>query len=200
MYRENNLKKLAKIFSDMPGVGVKSAWKMVFYILKLDKEKVLDIANTLVSVSKNTKKCKVCQNYTEQEICSICSDMKRNKEIICVVENPRDVISFEKTNSFFGTYHVLHGLISPIEGIGPKEIAIKELLVNIKRNKNIKEVILATSPTTEGETTAMYIAKLLKPLNVVVSRLAYGISIGSEIQYADNMTILKSIENRNKLL
>ena len=199
MYKENNLKKLAKIFSDMPGIGVKSAWKMVFYILKLDKEKVLEIANTLVSVSKNTKKCRICQNYTEEEICSICSDAKRNKEIICVVENPRDVISFEKTNSFFGTYHVLHGLISPIEGIGPREIAIKELIINIKKNKNIKEVILATSPTTEGEATAMYIAKLLKPLNIVVSRLAYGISIGSEIQYADNMTILKSIENRNKL-
>ncbi len=199
MYKENNLKKLAKIFSDMPGIGVKSAWKMVFYILKLDKEKVLEIANTLVSVSKNTKKCRICQNYTEEEICSICGDAKRNKEIICVVENPRDVISFEKTNSFFGTYHVLHGLISPIEGIGPREIAIKELIINIKKNKNIKEVILATSPTTEGEATAMYIAKLLKPLNIVVSRLAYGISIGSEIQYADNMTILKSIENRNKL-
>ncbi len=200
MYKENNLKKLAKIFSDMPGIGVKSAWKMVFYILKLDKEKVLEIANTLVSVSKNTKKCRICQNYTEEEICSICGDAKRNKEIICVVENPRDVISFEKTNSFFGTYHVLHGLISPIEGIGPREIAIKELIINIKKNKNIKEVILATSPTTEGEATAMYIAKLLKPLNIVVSRLAYGISIGSEIQYADNMTILKSIENRNKLI
>ena len=200
MYKENNLKKLAKIFSDMPGIGVKSAWKMVFYILKLDKEKVLEIANTLVSVSKNTKKCRICQNYTEEEICSICSDAKRNKEIICVVENPRDVISFEKTNSFFGTYHVLHGLISPIEGIGPREIAIKELIINIKKDKNIKEVILATSPTTEGEATAMYIAKLLKPLNIVVSRLAYGISIGSEIQYADNMTILKSIENRNKLI
>lgn len=199
MYKKDNLKKLAKIFSDMPGIGVKSAWRIVFYILKLDKEKVLDIANTLVSVSKNIKKCKICQNYTEEEICSICSDIKRNKEIICVVENPRDVISFEKTNSFFGTYHVLHGLISPIEGIGPKEIAIKELLINIKKNKTIKEVILATSPTTEGEATAMYIAKLLKPFNVVVSRLAYGISIGSEIQYADNMTILKSIENRNKL-
>ena len=200
MYKENNLKKLAKIFSDMPGIGVKSAWKMVFYILKLDKEKVLEIANTLVSVSKNTKKCRICQNYTEEEICSICSDAKRNKEIICVVENPRDVISFEKTNSFFGTYHVLHGLISPIEGIGPREIAIKELIINIKKDKNIKEVILATSPTAEGEATAMYIAKLLKPLNIVVSRLAYGISIGSEIQYADNMTILKSIENRNKLI
>ena len=200
MYKENNLKKLAKIFSDMPGIGVKSAWKMVFYILKLDKKKVLEIANTLVSVSKNTKKCRICQNYTEEEICSICSDAKRNKEIICVVENPRDVISFEKTNSFFGTYHVLHGLISPIEGIGPREIAIKELIINIKKNKNIKEVILATSPTAEGEATAMYIAKLLKPLNIVVSRLAYGISIGSEIQYADNMTILKSIENRNKLI
>lgn len=200
MYKESNLKKLAKIFSDMPGIGVKSAWRMVFYILKLDKEKVLDIANTLVNVSKNTKKCRICQNYTEEEICSICSDIKRNKEIICVVENPRDVISFEKTNSFFGTYHVLHGLISPIEGIGPKEIAIKELLINVKKNKNVKEIILATSPTTEGEATAMYIAKLLKPFNVVVSRLAYGISIGSEIQYADNMTILKSIENRNKLI
>ena len=199
MCKENSLKNLAKIFSDMPGIGVKSAWKMVFYILKLDKKEVLKIADTLVNVSENTKKCRICQNYTEREICSICSDPKRKKDLICVVESSRDVISFERTNSFFGTYHVLHGLISPIEGIGPKQIAIKELLINIKNNEKIKQVILATSPTAEGEATAMYISKLLKPLNILVSRLAYGISIGSEIQYADNMTILKAMENRNKL-
>lgn len=199
MCKENSLKNLAKIFSDMPGIGVKSAWKMVFYILKLDKKEVLKIADTLVNVSENTKKCRICQNYTEGEICSICSDPKRKKDLICVVESSRDVVSFERTNSFFGIYHVLHGLISPIEGIGPKQIAIKELLINIKNNEKIKEVILATSPTAEGEATAMYISKLLKPLNILVSRLAYGISIGSEIQYADNMTILKAMENRNKL-
>ncbi len=197
--KSNNLNKLSKIFASMPGIGTKSAWRLAFHILKLSNEEVLDFTNTITNVYNNTKRCSVCENYTEKTICEICSDEKRNKNMVCVVESPKDVITFEKSNGFFGRYHVLHGLISPIDGIGPEQLTIKKLFLNVKNNSGIKEIILATSPTVEGESTAMYIAKILKPLNVKISRLAYGISIGSEIQYADNMTILKSIENRNVL-
>ena len=200
MFNKNNsLNKLSKIFASMPGIGAKSAWKLAFYILKLDEKEVLEFTDTILKAYNNTKKCSICCNYSENSLCEICANEKRDKNIICVVESPKDVIAFEKTNGFCGIYHVLHGLISPIDGIGPKQLTIKNLFLNVKKNKEVREIILATSPTVEGESTAMYIAKILKPLNVVVSRLAYGISIGSEIQYADNMTILKSIENRNKI-
>lgn len=197
--KTNNLKNLAKIFSSMPGIGVKSSWKLAFHILSLKKEEVLKIAKTIVAAKENTKMCKICSNYTEDLICEICKDEKRNKNLICVVESPKDIIAFEKTNAFSGRYHVLHGLISPMNGIGPKQLTIKNLFLKVKKNSEIKEIILATSPTMEGEATAMYIAKILKPLNVFISRLAYGISVGSEIQYADNVSILKAIENRNKI-
>ena len=199
MKETSNLEKLAKFFSLMPGIGIKMAYKLAFHILKLNENEVIEFTKTVLNAHKNTKKCLICQNYTENKICSICSDEKRDKSVICIVESPKDVISFERTNAFFGRYHVLHGLISPFNGIGPKQLSIKELVLNIKNNSEIKEVILATSPTDEGETTAMYVAKVLKPFNVTISRLAYGISVGSEIQYADSMTILKAIENRNKI-
>jgi len=197
--KKNHLVRLKEIFSSMPGIGQKAAWKLAFYILKLKKEEIEEIIRTIKQAHEKTRKCSICQNYTEDEICSICKDLKRDKTTICVVEAPKDVVAFEKTNSYFGMYHVLHGLISPLDGIGPKQLKIKELFLNVKKNKRIKEIILATSPTVEGESTAMYISKILKPFNLVVSRLAYGISVGSEIQYADNMTILKSIENRRKI-
>lgn len=195
----SNLEKLANFFSNMPGIGIKTAYKLAFHILKLNEKEVTDFTDAILNTHKNTKKCLICQNYTENKICSICSDEKRDKSVICVVESSKDVISFERTNAFFGRYHVLHGLISPFNGIGPKQLSIKELVLNIKNNSEIKEIILATSPTDEGETTAMFIAKVLKPFNVKISRLAYGISVGSEIQYADSMTILKAIENRNEI-
>ncbi len=197
--KENNLKKLANIFSSLPGIGAKSAWKLVFHILTLDKEKVLNLTNTILNVHEKTKRCLICQNLTEDDVCDICKDEKRNKDVICVVETPKDVMAFENSNSFSGRYHVLHGLISPMHGIGPKQLTIKQIILTIKKNKNIKEIILATSPTTEGEATAMYIAKLIKPLNILITRIAYGMSVGSEVQYADNITILKAIENRNKI-
>lgn len=196
---KNNIEKLVEIFSSMPTIGKKSAWKIAYHILSLEEKDVFEIAKTLVNVHKSTKKCEICKNYTENKICKICSDEKRDKKIICIVESPKDVESFERTNSFFGRYYVLHGLISPEKGIGPKKLEIKNLFLMIKNNDSVKEVILATNPTVEGETTAMYIAKILKPLKISISRLAYGISVGSEIQYTDNMTILKAIENRNKL-
>ncbi len=193
----NNLQKLAKIFSEMPGIGTKFAWKLAFHILSLSKEEILNMSQTILKAHSNTKKCSICQNYTEEEVCAICKSNDRNSEILCVVESPKDVIAFEKTNAFSGKYHVLHGLINPSEGVGPKQLSMKELFLNVKANRKIKEVILATSPTIEGDSTAVYIAKFLKPFGVKISRLAYGISVGSEIQYADSMTILKAIENRH---
>lgn len=197
--KQNAIERLAEIFSSMPGIGKKSAWKIVYHILSLEEKDTLEIAKTLIYARKNIKKCEICKNYTENKVCKICSDEKRNKKIICVVESPKDIESFERINSFFGRYYVLHGLISPVKGIGPKKLGIKNLFLRIKNDIDVKEVILATNPTVEGETTAMYIAKILKPLKISISRLAYGISVGSEIQYTDNMTILKAIENRNKL-
>jgi len=197
--KTTNLERLAQIFADMPTIGKKSAWKLAFHILSLEKEKVFDIANTIIKARETTRRCKLCQNLTDEEICYICSDVKRDKSIICVVESPKDVLAFEKSSSFFGVYHVLHGLLSPMDGIGPKQITIKELINNIKNNKKIKEVILATSPTLEGEATAMYISKILKSYEITKTRLAYGISVGTELQYADNMTISKAIENRSNI-
>lgn len=195
----NNLKKLAKIFSEMPGVGTKFAWKLAFHFLSLSKEQVLDIAQTILKAHSNTKRCSICQNYTETKICEICKNQDRNNEILCVVESPKDVMAFERTRAFSGKYHVLHGLINPSEGIGPKQLTMKELFLNVKANKQLKEVILATNPTIEGESTAIYIAKFLKNFKLKVSRLAYGISVGSEIQYTDSITILKAIENRSNM-
>lgn len=197
--KQNAMENLFKIFSLIPGIGKKSALKVLYYILSLEKEKVLEITDAIINANRSIKKCKFCRNYTENDICKICSNEKRDKTIICIVENPNDIRSFEKINSFFGRYYVLHGLISPTKGIGPKELDLKDLFLKIKNNDIIKEVILATNPTVEGETTARYIAKFLKPLKISISRLAYGISVGSEIQYTDKMTILKAIENRNRL-
>ena len=192
------LKKLAEQFASLPGIGRKSAWRLAFHVLTLDKQQVQNFANILLAAHENIRRCGVCQNLTDKSVCDICSNSSRNGDIICVVEGSRDIIVFEKSRSFNGLYHVLHGLISPLDGIGPDKLTIKELLKRVD-DGGVSEVILATSPTIEGEATAMYISKLLKPLNVVTSRLAYGIPVGGELQYADEMTISKAIENRSKL-
>lgn len=192
------LKKLAEQFASLPGIGRKSAWKLAFYILTLDKNRVKNFADTLLAARQNICRCEICQNLTDKNVCEICSNSARDCDIICVVEQPRDIILFEKSRSFNGLYHVLHGLISPLDGIGPDKLAIKELIKRVGGGA-ISEVILATSPTVEGEATAMYISKLLKPFNITTSRLAYGVPVGGELQYADEMTISKAIENRSRL-
>lgn len=192
------LKKLAEQFASLPGIGRKSAWRLAFYMLTLDKEQIDVFTDTLLDAHKNIHKCSICQNLTDLDICEICSDQSRDQSIICVVEESRDIVALEKSNSFNGLYHVLHGLISPLDGIGPDNLTIKHLLARVTSSK-IKEVILATSPTIEGEATAMYISKLLKPIGVVVSRIAYGMPVGGELKYVDEITISKAIENRNKL-
>lgn len=192
------LKRLAEQFAALPGIGRKTAWRLAFFVLTLNEKQAEDFANAIIDAHRSIHRCQICQNFTEKEVCDICDDAARDRSLLCVVESPKDVVVFERSHGFHGLYHVLHGLISPMDGIGPDQLTVKELLHRMQEGE-IKEVIMATNPTVEGEATAMYLSKLLKPLNVNVSRLAYGIPVGGELEYADEMTISKAIENRNPL-
>lgn len=187
------IEKLINSFQKLPGVGYKTAQRYAYSIINMEKEQVKDFANSLVSVKENVKYCSVCGNFTDRDVCTICSE--RKSDIICVVKEPKDVLALEKVKDFDGLYHVLHGCISPIDGKGPDDIRIKELLDRIKKG-NISEVILATNPDVEGEATAMYIAKLLTPLGIKCTRIAQGISIGSDLEFADEITLTKAISAR----
>ncbi|HIT94547.1 MAG TPA: recombination protein RecR [Candidatus Faecivivens stercoripullorum] len=189
------LKKLMEHFAALPGVGRKSAQRLAFFVLDMPEEQAKDFADAILEAKKSIHNCKICQNLTDKEICDICASPQRDDSVICVVENPRDVMAFERLQEFNGKYHVLHGLISPLDGIGPDQIRIKELLLRLQET-DVQEIIMATNPTIEGEATAMYISKLLKPLGIRVTRLAFGIPVGSELEYADNSTLNKALENR----
>ena len=167
-------------------------------VLDMPKEKAQQFANTILEAHEKIKKCAVCQNLTDQEVCQICQDQQRNRSIICVVEDPRDVIAIERTQEYTGLYHVLHGLISPMNGVGPDQLSVRELLERMK-DETVGEVIMATNPTVEGEATAMYLARLLKPMNVKVTRLAYGIPVGGNLEYADEVTLYRAIEGRSEI-
>lgn len=193
-----SLRRLSEKFASLPGIGYKTAWKLAFHIISLSEKEAKDFANAILEAHQKIHHCKVCQNLTDMDVCDICDDLSRDKGLICVVESPKDVVTFERSGRYNGLYHVIHGLISPMDGLGPNELKIKELLNRVNDNK-INEVIMATNPTIEGEATAMYISKLLKPLGVKVSRLAYGIPVGAELEYADEMTISKALENRNEI-
>lgn len=195
-YQVLPLVKLTEHFERLPGIGKKSAQRLAFYVLNMPKEKAEDFAKCIVEAHEKIKYCSVCKNLTETDVCAICSDKSRDEHTICVVENPRDVLAFERTKEYNGMYHVLHGLISPMDGIGPEQLYIKELLERVGK-QDVKEVIMATNPTVEGEATAMYISKLLKPLGVTVSRLAYGIPIGGNLEYADEVTLYRALEGRS---
>ena len=190
-----SLKKLTEHFAALPGIGRKSAQRLAFFVLDMPQEQAEDFAGAILEAKKTIHNCKVCQNLTDKEICDICASPERDDGTICVVESPRDVIAFERLQEYKGKYHVLHGLISPLDGIGPDQIRIKELLIRL-RDIDVKEIILATNPTIEGEATAMYISKLLKPLGIRVTRLAFGIPVGGELEYTDNSTLNKALENR----
>ncbi len=190
-----SLKKLMEHFAALPGVGRKSAQRLAFFVLDMPEEQAKDFADAILEAKKSIHNCKICQNLTDKEICDICASPQRDDSVICVVENPRDVMAFERLQEFNGKYHVLHGLISPLDGIGPDQIRIKELLLRLQET-DVQEIIMATNPTIEGEATAMYISKLLKPLDIRVTRLAFGIPVGSELEYADNSTLNKALENR----
>ncbi|MBQ1464428.1 MAG: recombination protein RecR [Ruminococcus sp.] len=187
---------LAEKFASLPGIGMKSAQRLAYHVMSMDKESVEDFAKALISAKNDVHCCRICQNLTEREVCPICDDQDRDHSLICVVESPKDVTAFERTREYGGVYHVLHGLISPMDGITPDKLRVKELLGRISQG-GVEEVIMATNPTVEGDATAMYIAGLLKPLNVKVSRLAFGLPVGGNVEYADEVTLFKALENRN---
>lgn len=189
---------LTEKFAALPGIGMKSAQRLAYHVMSMSVSDVEEFADALVSAKKNVKCCSVCQNLTEREVCPICSDADRIQSIICVVENPKDVTAFERTREYNGIYHVLHGLLSPMDGITPDKLRLKELLSRISKG-GVEEVIMATNPTVEGDATALYVANLLKPLGVKVSRLAFGLPVGGMLEYADEVTLFKALENRNDM-
>lgn len=193
------LTRLVEQFASLPGIGFKTAGRLAYHMLTLSDEEIKRFADAVTDAHKQIKHCEICKNFTDKASCDICTDGTRDDSIICVVESPKDVAAFERTREYRGRYHVLHGLISPMDGIGPDQLFVKELLTRIGTNDAIKEVILATDPTVEGEATAMYLARLLKPLGVQVSRLAFGIPVGSSLEYADEVTLFKALENRSQL-
>ncbi|MBQ1358648.1 MAG: recombination protein RecR [Oscillospiraceae bacterium] len=193
-----SLDKLIDCFAALPGVGRKSASRFAYHILDIPEEQAMEFSQAIADVRRNVHQCPVCHNLTDTEECSICSDENRDRSIICVVESPRDVSSIEKTREYKGLYHVLHGLISPLDGIGPEQLFIKQLITRAA-DDSVKEVIMATNPTVEGESTAMYISKLIKPLGVRVTRLATGVPVGGNLEYADEMTLFKALEGRSEI-
>lgn len=197
-YNPLPLTKLIEQFASLPGIGIKTAQRLAFYMLTLSKEQAEDFADAVLQAHEKIKRCEVCQNFTDKPVCSICSAEERDHTVICVVEGPKDVVAFERTREYRGTYHVLNGLISPMDGVGPDQLSIKELLARLGDGM-VTEVIMATNPTVEGEATAMYLSKLVKPLGIKVTRLAYGIPVGGELEFADEMTLFKALENRNEI-
>lgn len=190
------IERLIEYFRSLPGVGKKTAQRYAFFIIENNRDKAVNFAKAIVEVKDKVKLCSVCGNYSSEAVCPICQ--RRNRQIVCVVQEPKDIISIEKAKSFDGTYHVLFGCINPLENKGPNDIHIKELLSRVSQD-NIKEVIMATNPDVEGEATAMYIAKILKPMGVKVTRLAQGISMGSDIEFADEVTLSKAIADRKEI-
>ena len=197
-YNVNPLDVLTEQFRKLPGIGKKSAQRIAFHILRMTDEQAEEFLRSIEDARKVIHLCPICQNLTDGEVCSVCANEKRDKSVICVASSPQDVISIEKTNEFRGVYHVLHGVLSPVDHIGPKDLKITELLARLNGDE-VKEVIVATAPTVEGDATAIFLANLLKPLGVSVTRLAFGIPVGGDIEYADEITLSRSLENRREM-
>ncbi len=197
-YYSTPIARLIEEFSKLPGIGRKTAQRLAFYVIAMPNEEVEILSEAILEAKTSVKYCSICANLTDQEVCNICKDKRRDPSVICVVEDPRDVVAMEKTKEFHGYYHVLQGVISPLEGVGPEEIRIKELLARLASDE-VKEIILATNPNIEGEATAMYLAKLLKPMGINITRIAYGIPVGGDLEYADEITLSKALEGRRKL-
>ncbi|MBQ9687498.1 MAG: recombination protein RecR [Oscillospiraceae bacterium] len=193
-----SLETLVDKFAALPGIGRKSAQRLAFHVLALSDEEARSFADAILDAKSNVHCCPVCQNLTEGELCSICASPTRDKGTICVVSEPRDVLSIERGHEYNGTYHVLHGVLSPMSHVGPDDIRIKELLVRVAENE-VEEVIMATNPDTEGEATAMYLSRLLKPFGTKVTRLAYGIPVGSNLEFTDDATLNRAIEGRTEM-
>ena len=198
-YYVTALEELIDQFRTLPNIGLKTAQRLAFAVLKMSREQAEGFASAVLKAKNEIHFCPVCQNLTDREVCSICENPKRDQSVICVVEGPSDVLAIEKTGKYNGLYHVLHGTISPMENIGPNDIKLRELIPRLSDDR-VKELIIATNPTVDGDTTAMYIARLIKDLDIVATRLAFGIPIGGDLEYADSPTLSQAIENRRELL
>jgi recombination protein RecR len=192
------IQRLIEEFSKLPSIGSKTAQRLAFHVLKMKESDANDLSQAIMTCKKNVRYCSICGNYTDRDPCLICASDKRDPQSLCVVEEPKDIFAMERTKEFNGFYHVLHGAISPLEGVGPEDINIKGLLKRIQEG-DIQEIIVATNPNIEGEATAMYISKLIRPLGILVTRLAHGVPVGGDIEYADEMTLTKALEGRRKL-
>lgn len=189
---------LIEHFKLLPGIGSKTAVRLAYHILNMDEKKAKSLASAIIFAKEKIDFCSQCFNLSDKNPCEICEDTKRNHKILCVVEQPKDVMAMERMRDYKGIYHVLHGVLSPMDGIGPEDLRLKEMLIRV-HSENVEEVIVATNPNIEGEATAMYIAKLLKPMGIVVSRIAHGLPVGGDLEYADEVTLLKAMENRRVL-
>ena len=192
------LERLTEQFARLPGIGGKTAQRLAFHVLSLPREEAELFADAILEAKSTVHTCAICQNLTDQERCAICQDSDRDQGLICVVAEPRDVIAMERSREFNGVYHVLHGVISPLNHVGPDDLKIRELLDRVGQG-GVREIIMATNPDTEGEATAMYLSRLLRPLEVKVTRLAYGIPVGSQLEYADEITLMRALEGRREL-
>ena len=197
-YYAPSIEKLIEAFEKLPSIGNKTAARLAFYMLDRSEEEVKEFTDAIINAKRNLKYCSKCYNITDTDPCNICSNVNRDKTSICVVEDVKDVVAMERTHEFKGTYHVLHGSISPMNGIGPEDIKIKELLSRLMEGE-IKEVILATNPRVEGEATAMYLSKLIKPLGIKVTRIAHGIPVGGDLEYTDEVTLSRALEGRREI-
>lgn len=198
MYYPEPIAKLIESFSRLPGIGPKTAGRLAFYVLRMKEEDVLEFAKALVSVKRNLHYCSICFNITDTDPCRICQDKSRDSSVICVVQEPKDVVAMERTKDFTGYYHVLHGAISPMEGMGPDEIRVAELLKRLGDDQ-VKEMIMATNPNIEGEATAMYISRLVRNFGLKVTRIAHGLPVGGDLEYADEVTLSKALEGRREI-
>ena len=198
-YYAKPLNRLIGELSKLPGIGGKTAQRLAFYILSLEDQDVEKLTGAITEAKAKMRYCSICGNLTDEDPCRICTDHNRDKSVICVVESPKDVAAMEKIREYKGLYHVLHGAISPMEGIGPEDINLKSLIKRLQGNDDVKEIILATNPNIEGEATAMYIARLINPSGIKVTRIAHGIPVGGDLEYTDEITLLKAMEGRKPL-
>lgn len=196
-YQVASLARLVEQFARLPGVGRKSAQRMAYFVLSQPPQYAQEFSAALLEASRSIKRCSICQNLSDEERCPVCQNPARDAATICVVSDPRDVVAFERMREYHGTYHVLHGLISPMDGIGPEQLTVKELLARL--NGDVHEVVMATNPTVEGEATAMYLSRLIKPMGIRVTRLAYGIPVGGNLEFADDVTLCRALEGRNDM-
>ena len=192
------LQRLIEQFSRLPGIGKKTAMRLAFFVLSRSEEEAEAFASAIIDAKKSVHYCKVCQNITDKEICEICSDVRRDNSGICVVESERDIPVFERTGEYHGLYHVLHGALSPLDGVNPEDLKIKELIARLS-DGTVTEVIMATNPTVEGEATASYISRFIKPMGIKITRLAYGIAVGSDLEYADEISLSHALEGRKEI-